>query len=73
MKIRTQRRRCGEFSNNTFSEERGQYSPAGKHIAKPVTSSSDEVPDTVHVNEERLKPVCEVCKTHTAHTHRQIW
>lgn len=58
MKMRTQRRRCSEFPNNTFSEERGQYSPAGKHTAKPVTSSSNEVPDTVHVNEERLKPKC---------------
>lgn len=73
---RAQRRRHNEFSNNTFSEERGQYSPAGKHTAKPVTSSSNEVPDTVHVNEERLKPKCvkhtQIQRdTRCTHTRRQ--
>ena len=65
-----------------FSEDIGQYSPAGKRTAKPITSSSNEVPDTMHVNEERLKPKCVKLRymlcphTHThacthTHTHMQ--
>lgn len=63
-KRRTQRRRRGEFSNNTLVL-RGDRAvqPAGKHTEKPVTNSSNEVPDTMHVNKERLKPKC------AKHTH----
>lgn len=34
----------------------GQYGSAGKHTAKAI--SSKEVPDTLHVNERRLRPKC---------------
>lgn len=44
------------FQTICFSEEMGQYGSAGKHTAKAI--SSNEVPDTLHVNEGRLKPKC---------------
>lgn len=64
-------RRGGDVVNfqtiHILEKRWSQYGPAGKHTVKPITSSSNEAPDIVHVNEENLKSECVI--THMQNVH----
>lgn len=57
-------------------------SPAGKHTAEPVIGGSNEIFNTMHVNEERLRHVWvklmqaqryeRSAQTHAENSHREI-
>lgn len=82
IKMRRAQRRRHKWCSNNMMVLRGD-SPAGKHTAEPVIGGSNEIFNTMHVNEERLTHVWvklmqaqryeRSTQTHAENSHREIW